>query len=238
MKEDSLEDGLKMNVKKTKTMVIRRDISDGSKVNITVDGRALEQVESYVYLGQLITEDGRSDKEIRRRIEIARREFLNMKSILTSRKLTLETRKRLIRCYVLSTFLYASETWNIDKENWKRIEAFEMWMLRRMLKISYTDHKTNEEVLRRTKSIRSLKDLIIKRKLAYFGHVVRAEKLQRHLMDGRVEGERRRGRPRRTWVSDITEATNQSYCQCVRIVQMRERLQHIPDGDENRSRAR
>ena len=96
VKEDSLEDRLKMNVKKTKTMVIRRDSSDGSKVNITVDGRALEQVESYVYLGQLITEDGRSDKEIRRRIKKARRESL--KSILTSRKLTMETRKRLIMC--------------------------------------------------------------------------------------------------------------------------------------------
>ena len=112
-----------------------------------------------------------------------------------------------------------------------------MWMLRRMMKISYTDHVTNEEVLRRTKSKRTLKDEIMKRKLAYFGHVVRAERLQRHLMDGRVEGERRRGRPRRTWVTDVTEATNQRYHQCVRTVQRRERLQHIPDGDGYGSRA-
>lgn len=121
-----------------------------------------------------------------------------MKSLLTSRKLSIQTRKRLVRCYVLSTFLYAAETWTIDKENWKKIQAFEMWLLRRMLKISYTDHITNEEVLRRTNSKRELKDLIMKRKLSYFGYIVRGEKLQRQLVDGRVEGERGRGRPRRT----------------------------------------
>ena len=190
-----------------------------SKVNITVEGRSLEQVESYVYLGQLITEEGRCDKEIRRRIEIARKEFINMKSILTSRKLSIETRKSLIRCYVLSTFLYTAETWTIDKENWKRIEASEMWLSRRMMKISYEEHVSNEEVLRRTSSKRSLKKTIMKRKLAYFGHVVRAEKLQRQLMDGRVEGERGRGRPRITWVTDITEATKQRYSTCVRTAQ-------------------
>ena len=190
-----------------------------------------------VYLGKLITEEGRCDKEIRRRIEIARKEFIYMKSILTSRKLSIETRKRLIRCYVLSTFLYAAETWTIDKENWKRIEAFEMWLLRRMMKISYEEHVSNEEVLRRTGSKRSLKETIMKRKLAYFGHVVRAERLQRQLMDGRVEGERGRGRPRRTWITDITEATRQRYSTCVRTAQRRERLQHIPDGDGYSSHA-
>ena len=98
-----------------------------------------------------------------------------------------------------------------------------MWML----KISYTDHITNEEVLRRTNSKRALQELILKKKLEYFGLVVLVEKLRRHLMDWRVKGERWRGRPRRT---DITEATNQSYCQCVKKVQRRERLQHISDG--------
>ena len=228
MREESLENGLRINVKKTKTMIIRRDIKDGSKVNISVEGRPLEQVESYVYLGQLITEDGR---EIRRRIEIARKEFINMKNILTSRKLNIETRKRIIRCYILSTFLYALETWTIDKENWKRIEAFEMWMLRRMMKISYTEHVSNEEVLRRTNSKRTLKSEIIRRKLQYFGHVVRGERLQRRLLDGQVEGTRGRGRPRRTWMTDIKETTGKKYAECVRTVQRRERLQHILMAD-------
>lgn len=227
VREESLEHGLRMNVKKTKTMVIRRNIKEECKVSIKVEGKELEQVESYIYLGQQITEDGRSDKEIRRRIEIARTNFINMKSILTSRKLKIETKKRLIRCYILSTFLYASETWTIDAESWKRIEAFEMWCLRKMMRIPYTDHVTNVEVLRRTNSKRFLRDEITKRKLQYFGHIVRREKIQRLLMDGKIEGCRGRGRPRRTWVKDITEATGMSYTQCVRTAQRREQLRFM-----------
>ena len=154
VEKNSLEYGLEMNVKKTKTMVIRRNVQEERKIKIMVNGKELEQVEKYVYLGHLITEDGRCDQEIRRRIEIARAAFIKMKSVLTSRKLKVETRKRLIRCYILSTFLYAAETWTIHKESWKKIEAFEMWLHRKMMKIPYTDHKSNEEVLKMTRSKR------------------------------------------------------------------------------------
>ena len=184
-------------------------------------------------MGQQITEDGRSDTEIRKRIEIARQSFINMKSVLTSRKLKIETKKRLIRCYVLSTFLYASETWTIDAQSWKRIEAFEMWCWRRMMRLSYKDHVTNDEVLRRTNSKRSLREEITKRKLQYFGHVIRREKLQRVLMDGKIEGSRGRGRPRRTWVRDVTEATGKSYVECVRLAQRREKLQSMMVNEKN-----
>ena len=233
VREASLERGLRMNVKKTKTMVIRRNINEECKVSIKVEGKELEQVKSYTYLGQQITEDGRSDTEIRKRIEIARQSFINMKSVLTSRKLKIETKKRLIRCYVLSTFLYASETWTIDAQSWKRIEAFEMWCWRRMMRLSYKDHVTNDEVLRRTNSKRSLRDEITKRKLQYFGHVIRREKLQRVLMDGKIEGSRGRGRPRRTWVRDVTEATGKSYVECVRLAQRREKLQSMMVNEKN-----
>ena len=98
------------------------------------------------------------------------------------------------------------------------------------MKISYTEHVSNEEVLRRTNSKRTLKEEIMKRKMQYFGHVVRGERLQRQLLDGQVEGKRGRGRPRRTWMTDITQATGMKYSECVRMVQRRERLPHIPDG--------
>ena len=81
--------------------------------------------------------------EIKRRIEIARSTFISMKNLLTSRALHLKTRKKLIECYVLSTFLYASEIWTINQIMWDKIEAFEMWMWRKCMKISYTEHKTN-----------------------------------------------------------------------------------------------
>ena len=110
VKSESLKRGLKMNIKKTKTMVISRD-QVNPKVDINVDGTTLElQVETFKYLRQTITSDGRSDTAIRQRIEIARQTFLNMSDVLTARNIEIETRKRLARCYVLSKFLYASET--------------------------------------------------------------------------------------------------------------------------------
>ena len=225
VEENSLEYGLEMNVKKTKTMVIRRNDKEDCNIKIRAGGKVLEQVKQYVYLGHLITEEGRCDKEIRRRIEIARAAFIKMKSILTSRKIKIETRKRLIRCYILSTFLYASETWTIHKDSWNKIEAFEMWLLRKMMKIPYTAHKSNLEVLKMTNSTRMLKTEITKRKIQYFGHLVRKGGLQRILLEGKMEGRRGRGRPRRAWFSDISEATGLSYTQCVRMVQRRQQLQ-------------
>jgi hypothetical protein len=222
---NSLEYGLEMNTKKTKTMVIRRDVKEECKIKIKVNGKILEQVDKYVYLGHLITEDGRCDQEIRRRIEIARAAFINMKNILTSRKVDMETRKRLIRCYIISTFLYASETWTIHKDSWNKIEAFEMWLLRKMMKISYTTHTSNQEVLRMTNSKRTLKAAIINRKIQYFGHIIRRGKFQRLLLEGKMEGKRGRGRPRRAWFHDISDSTGFNYVTCVRRAQRREQLQ-------------
>ena len=96
VKDRSLVKGLKMNVKNTKTMVIRRNVEEVCKVEISVDGKILEQVDKYIYLGHIITEEGRCEVEIRRRLEIARSNFMNMKNLLTARVLRLSTRKKLI----------------------------------------------------------------------------------------------------------------------------------------------
>ena len=134
-----------MNVKKTKTMVVCRD--ETPDVRIAINGQVLEQVKKFKYLGQWITDDGRCECEIKNRIEIARSTFIKMRDVLISRKLHLEIRKRLVRCYVLSTFLYASESWTLDRQIEDKINAFEMWIFRRMFRISYLDRKTNLEVL-------------------------------------------------------------------------------------------
>ena len=100
------EYGMKMNVKKTKTMVVSRKV-DIPQVNINIDGQVIEQVSHFMYLGQLITEDGKCDEEIKRRIGQARLAFNNMKGVLCCRRLSLTCRMRLIKCYVWSTLLYA-----------------------------------------------------------------------------------------------------------------------------------
>ena len=102
------EKRLSMNVKKTKTMVVCRD--ETPDMRIMVNGQVLEQVKKFQYLGQWITDDGRCKCEIRNGLEIARSTFIKMRDVLTSPKLHLEIRKRLVRCYVLSTFLNVSES--------------------------------------------------------------------------------------------------------------------------------
>ena len=97
-----------------------------------------------------------------------------------------------------------------------------MWTYRRMLKISWKDHKTNEEVLRMANTKRSLLSNIKERKLKYFGHIVRAQGIHRMLLEGRINGKRSRGRPRTTWFDNIKEWTKLSYGECVRIAEKRQ----------------
>ena len=208
--------GLRMNVKKTKTMVISR--MEAPTVKITVNGEILEQVHKFQYLGQIITDDGKCDSEVKARIEIARRRFVGMKDVLVSRQLSLSLRRRLVRCYVMSTLLYAAETWTMNSDLCRRINALEMWIYRRMLKISYEDHISNERVLERVgEKTCYLLSTIKERKMRYFGHIVRANGLQRVLMEGCVAGVRKRGKQRRKWTSDVLDWSGMSYADCVRL---------------------
>ena len=146
VKEQSEDLGLYMNVSKTKTM--KANIA-GEERNIAIDvnGQELGQVRDFRYLGQIITDDGKCDKEVKRRIAIARSNFINMKDVLATWKLKWDTRMRLVRCYILSTLLYASEAWVLNAETAGRIRSLEMWIYRRMLKISYLQHISNEDIL-------------------------------------------------------------------------------------------
>ena len=147
----------------------------------------LEQVKKFKYLGQWITEDGRCEYGIKNQIEIARSTLIKMRDVLTSRKLHLEISKRLVRCYVLSTFLYASESWTLDRQIKDKINAFEMWIFRRMFRISHLDRKTNLEVLEMVKAKQTLLRTIQERKLQYFGHLIRQKGKQNLLMEGKYE---------------------------------------------------
>ena len=213
--------GMEMNVMKTKTMVISRS-KQAPKINISVEGEPIEQVEKMVYLGHIVTETGKSDTEIKRRIAKARSSFTSLYKVLTSREVSLDTRIRLLKCYIWSTLLYGCETWTLSITLEKRIEEFEMWTFRRILKIAWANHKTNDEVLNMAKCKGSLLNIIMKRKLQYFGHIIRKSSLQRLLLEGKVDGKRQRGRPRRMWMDDIKGWTNKrSYAECLRDAQYR-----------------
>ena len=208
--------GMEMNLVKTKAMVISKQIQ-APKVNIMIQGRSIEQVPEMVYLGSLLTYNGKCEKEIRRGIGMARIAFAKLKTVLVSRNIKMCTRIKLIKCYVWSTLLYGCETWTLSKTSIKKIEALEMWTLRRLLKIPWTGYITNEEVLQLAGTERSLAKLVKVRNLKYFVHIVREQSWQRSFMEGKMNGKRGRGRPRRKWTDDIKNWTEKNYYQCVRM---------------------
>ena len=173
-----------MNALKTIAMVISRS-KQTSKINNSIEGKDIEQVEKMVYFGHIVTDTGKSDTEIKRRIAIAISAFASLYKMLTSREVSLDTRMRLPKCYIWSTLIYRCETWTLSKTLEKRIEAFEIWTFRRTLKISWENHKTNDEVSTMAKCRRSLLNTIIKRNLQYVGDIPRKNSLQKVLFEGK-----------------------------------------------------
>ena len=202
------EYGMSLNENKTKVMVLDgRETNEN--ININVQGRRLEQIEGYSYLGCWIDRGGKCDKEVRRRIGNAKGVFLNSKEMFKS-SINIKTKKRLIDCYVFSVLTYGCEAWTLTKDLVKRIDAFEMWIYRRMLGITYRDRVTNVEVLRRMECALSFVERIAKRKMKYAGHVMRGSsgRLTLNILEGHIEGRRRVGRPRRGWIDDIKNWTD------------------------------
>ena len=223
---------MKMNAKKTFTMVITSSQQKPS-INIKIDGNAIKQVSKFVYLGHMLTDDGKCEHEIKRRIELARAAFRKLNNVLTCRRLNMEIRKRILRCYVFSTLLYGAETWTITKPMEDRIKAFELWTYRRMLKISWTAKVSNEEVLEKVKPAARVMDNLKVSKLKYFGHINRHETLQRELLNGKPEGRRGRGRPRIMWIDNITKWTNMQIVEARRAT-LRRRPWRITASDPRR----
>ena len=157
-----------------------------------------------------------------------------MKKVLTSNKIPLETRIRILKCYVWSTLQYGAETWTIGKAMCKRLSAFELWTYRRILKISWKDKITNEDVLKRVNAKNRLIKIIQTKKLKYFGHISRqnGSSLHRIILDGKVDGTKSRGRPRTSWSSNVVKWTGLLYHQAVRIAQNRKEWRAIASNPQ------
>src|SRR6266576_1795586 len=184
------EYGMKINVGKTKVM----RIGDKEGVKLKVNGKNIQQVMEYRYLGTRLTCKWNSEAEIKARIGMAKEAFNRKKRIL---------RKRLAKCFVWSVFLYGSETWTMRKREKQRIEAFEMWVWRRMEKIKWVDKVTNAIVLQRVEEDRSLLRVIRERKRRWLGHIMRGENLLKSVIENMVDGRNKRGRKRIKMTDDI-----------------------------------
>ena len=204
---------------KQKTMVISRN--EGTRADIQVDGKSLEQVNHFKYLGQTVSDTGKNIQEIKIRIAQAKSTFIQMSDILTSRDISLALRLKAVSMYIYPIVLYGDESWTWYKDCSDKIEAFEMWIYRKMARISYTERVKNEDVLKRLKVKRELLNKSKSHKLSYFGHIVRHESIQKTVLEGRMEGRRGRGRPRRQWVDDIKDWSGKQLRECTRLAQDR-----------------
>jgi len=187
----------KLNVKKTKKIVISK--SGGTQCKIMINGIPLEQVLQYKYLGSWITEDGKCEIDVKARIDMAKDAFWKHKELLQG-KINLRIKKRILQCYVFLVMKYGCESWTLNKDLTRRINAFEMWCYRRILKIKWTELIPNNAVLKRMKVDNPLLySNIIKQKLNIAGHILRGSSDQSALLilEGKLNGINKQGHPRR-----------------------------------------
>ena len=170
---------------------------------LKVKNQTIKQVSSFNYLGSTITEDARCEKEIKRRITIAKSAFSKLDKILRNVSLSMKTRLRVLNCYIHPVLTYGSEAWAITSDMRKRLESCEVWFLRRMMRISWKDKVSNEEVFRRAGTGRKLIFDLRMRQMKFLGHVMRKGELENLAMTGKIEGRRSRGRRRVLWMSSF-----------------------------------
>ena len=180
--------------------------------NFEVDGETIEVVSSFTFLGSMIEKEGRSDIEIRRRVTMGKTAMNGLGRIRKDKYVSRETKKRLVRALIFPVVLYGCETWTKTRDMERKINAGEMWIWRKMLRISWTEKRTNESVRAELEIEReeTLQQTATWRKLSYFGHVMRSNGLEKELMTACGEGRKRRGRPRRRWLDEVHEKSSMS----------------------------
>ena len=205
VKEESEKVGLKLNIQKTKIM------ASGSITSWQINGETVETVADFIFLGSKITADGDCSHDIKRYLLLGRKVTTNLDSILKSRDITLPTKVHLVMAMVFPMVVYGCESWTVKKAEHRRIDAFELWCWRRLLRVPWTEKRSNQSILKEISLGCSLKGLMLKLKLQYFGHLMRrVDSLEKTLMLGKIEGRRRRGRQRMRWLDGITDSMDMS----------------------------
>ena len=188
VKEESEKVGLKLNIQKTKIM------ATGPITSWEIDGEAVETVSEFIFLGSKITADGDCSHEIKRCLLLERKVMTNLDSILKSRDITLPTKVRLVKAMVFPVVMYGCESWIVKKAECRKIDDFELWCWRRLLRVPRTARRSTESILKEINPGSSFEGLMLKLKLQYFGYLMRrVDSLEKTLMLGRIGGRRRRG---------------------------------------------
>ena len=166
VKEETEKVGLKLNIQKTKIMAA------GPITSWEIDGETVETVSDLIFWGSKITADGDCSHEIKRCLLFGRKVLTNLDSLLKSRDITLPTKVRLVKAMVFPVAMYGCESWTIKKAEHQRIDAFELWCWRRLLRVPWTARKPNQSILKEISPGSSLEGLMLKLKLQYLGHLM------------------------------------------------------------------
>ena len=166
VKEESEKVGLKLNIQKTKIM------ASCLITSWEIDGETVETVADFIFLGSKITADGDCSHEIKRCLLLGRKVMTNVDSILKNRDIALSTKVHLVKAMVFAVVMYGCESWMITKAEHRRIDAFELWCWRRLLRVPWTVRRSNQSILRQISPGCSLEGLMLKLKFQYFSHLM------------------------------------------------------------------